>query len=186
MAELSTRYYAHGCFCWVMNWLQKQKLLVLDERTMQFSSSDIPFVHPMKPRIIVEGEKGKLQGNDGQSANKQQQQPPLADDIISLPDKYRYNILGVAGGYLLVQGIPENLYALPLSERPGLDCFSVNLKTLELEWFCETKYPILLAELGLLGELGRGMDDVMITIEHTVVASARRPHETLERQGHTE
>lgn len=64
-----------------------------------------------------------------------------------LPFRNRYNIMGVAGDHLLVQGIPEDMYSLPVSERPALDCFSVNLKTLQLEWYCETKYLTVLAQM---------------------------------------
>nr|CAB3454617.1 unnamed protein product [Digitaria exilis] len=58
VSELSTRYYAHGCCCWVMPWIQK--LLVLDTCTMEFSSVDIPPAHPMLPRAIVEADEGRF------------------------------------------------------------------------------------------------------------------------------
>ncbi|CAN6219195.1 unnamed protein product [Urochloa humidicola] len=163
-SELSTRYYAHRCFCWVMHWIQK--LLVLDTRTMEFSAVSIPPGHPMLQRAIVEAGEGKfgiftlgvqmVHGKRGpvhmqslfytvlQNAG---QDPKQVQAFVPLPTKYRYNIMGVAGGYLLLQGIPEKFMLLPLSERPNLDCFSLNLKSFELEQFCETKHVILLAEL---------------------------------------
>ncbi|CAN6205716.1 unnamed protein product [Urochloa humidicola] len=165
-SELSTRYYAHRCFCWVMHWIQK--LLVLDTRTMEFSSVEIPLGHPMHQRAIVEAGEGRfgiftlgvdmVYGKRGpvcihslfytalQNAGQDPKQEQTFERI-PLPTKYRYNIMGVAGGYLLLQGIPEDFTSFPSSERPNMDCFSLNLKSFELEWFCETKHIILLAEL---------------------------------------
>ncbi|CAL5072195.1 unnamed protein product [Urochloa decumbens] len=154
------------CFCWLMHWIQK--MLVLDTRTMEFSSVDIPPGHPMLQRAIVEAGEGRfgiftlgvdivygkrcpvhihslrytVLRNAGQDPKQEQ-----AFERIPLPTNYRYNIMGVAGGYLLLQGIPGDFILFPLSERPNLDCFSLNLKSFELEWFCETKHAILLAEL---------------------------------------
>ncbi|GJN32689.1 hypothetical protein PR202_gb21211 [Eleusine coracana subsp. coracana] len=168
-SELSTRYYANGSFCWVMPWIQK--LLKLDPRTMGFYSMDIPPGHPMTQRAIVEaGERRfgyftlhldmiqtKSNGlmscsrlfytvlpNGYKGANELE---PSEVIVLPLPLKHRFNIMGVARDHLLVQGIPENMYSLPVSERPALNCFSVNLKTLQLEWFCETKHPMLLAQM---------------------------------------
>ncbi|CAN6175790.1 unnamed protein product [Urochloa humidicola] len=135
---------------------------------MEFSSIDIPPGHPMLPRAIVEAGEGKfgiftlgvemIYGKRGpvhihslfytvlQNAGQDPKQVQ-AFERIPLPTKYRYNIMGVAGGYLLLQGIPEDFMLFPLSERPNLDCFSLNLKSFELEQFCETKHVILLAKL---------------------------------------
>ncbi|KAL6656742.1 hypothetical protein ACP70R_004522 [Stipagrostis hirtigluma subsp. patula] len=159
-SELSQCCYANRCFCWVMHWAQK--LLVLDTSTMEFSSIDIPPAHPMHPRLIVEAGDGKIGmfsirvdmvygtfglsytvlGNDGEGANEWQ-----PESIIPVPPKYRYNVMGVAGGYLLLQGIPERLYSVPASARPNLVCFSVDLKTFEIEPFCETKFAMILPQL---------------------------------------
>lgn len=57
-SELSTRYYTHGCFCWVMPWIQK--LLILDARKIEFSSMDIPPAYPMTQRAIAEANESKF------------------------------------------------------------------------------------------------------------------------------
>ncbi|XP_037455119.1 uncharacterized protein LOC119325478 [Triticum dicoccoides] len=155
----SERYYVHKCFCWAVS--PSNKLLMLDTRTMEFSAVDLPRQHvpgQMIPMMaFVEAGEGRLGmftlmnridndryflrytklQKDGDGANKWH---PVA--IISLPLGYRYTIMDVAGGYLLLQGIPENLHSAPLPERPDLDCFSLNLQTLQLEWFCANKYMI--------------------------------------------
>uniref|UniRef100_A0A0E0ED02 F-box domain-containing protein n=1 Tax=Oryza meridionalis TaxID=40149 RepID=A0A0E0ED02_9ORYZ len=56
--ELSGRYYAHGCFCWVMHWVNK--LLVLDTRSFEFSSIDLPPGPLLRRMVIVEALEGKL------------------------------------------------------------------------------------------------------------------------------
>uniref|UniRef100_A0A0A9DLV4 F-box associated domain-containing protein n=1 Tax=Arundo donax TaxID=35708 RepID=A0A0A9DLV4_ARUDO len=158
--ELSGRDYAHGCFCWVMP--ARNKLLVLDTRMMKFSSVDIAPAHKRLRRAIVEAGEGRFgmftlcfdmeQGaydlsytilrNDGQDAHQWQ-----LEAMIRLPLNYDYNILGVAGGYLLLIGFPQGYHLVPISERPNRDCFSLNLKTFQIEWFCATRCLIQYAPL---------------------------------------
>ena len=52
---------------------------------------------------------------------------------MSLPLGYRnYRFISAHGGYLLLEGTPEG--------RPDIMCFSLDLKTLQLELFCQSKY----------------------------------------------
>jgi hypothetical protein len=162
---VSERYYAHKCFCWAV--YQMNKLLMLDTRVMEFSAVNLPppdagQMIPIPMMAFVETEEGrigmftlvsridndgyylrytKLQ-NDGDGAN-----PWQLVAVFALPLGYRYTIMNVAGGYLLLQGIPEDLLSAPLPERPDFDCFSLNLQTLQLEWFCANKHMILSADL---------------------------------------
>ncbi|CAN6199063.1 unnamed protein product [Urochloa humidicola] len=76
--------------------------------------------------------------SDGQSGNKWHSKA-----IIPLPFVFS-NIMGVAGGCLLLQGIS---LCSPSTGRQKLDCFSLNLKTFELERFYGTKYIIFGAQL---------------------------------------
>ncbi|OEL22727.1 hypothetical protein BAE44_0016252, partial [Dichanthelium oligosanthes] len=71
--------------------------------------------------------------NDGQGANQWQ-----SEAKIRLPLNYHYNVLGAAGGYLLLLGFSEPSMSLPASERPKKQCFSLNLETFQIEWFCES------------------------------------------------
>jgi hypothetical protein len=153
----SGRYYAHKCFCWGV--YQTNKLLMLDTRVMEFSAVDLPPAGRTLPAIaFVEAEEGrigmftavgrtlrytKLQNDGDGGANRWQ---PVA--VVALPLGYRYTIGNVAGGYLLLQGIPEDTHSAPLlAERQDYDCFSLNLQTLQLERFCACNHMILSADL---------------------------------------
>lgn len=127
-----------------MHW--RNKLLVLDTCIMGFSTVNLPPGPglPTRRMSIVEAGEGRLGmftlrvdteygiydlwytvlRNDGEGANQWQ-----SEAIILLPLNYRYNVMGVAGGYLLLQGIPEGLYEFPLAERPNFDCFSLDRET---------------------------------------------------------
>uniref|UniRef100_A0A0E0LM31 F-box domain-containing protein n=1 Tax=Oryza punctata TaxID=4537 RepID=A0A0E0LM31_ORYPU len=151
--ELSGRYYAHGCFCWVMHWVSK--LLVLDTCSFEFSSIDLPPGPSSRRMVIVEAPEGKLglftlcydsenalyflwydiMENDDEGALQW-----CMKEIIPLHKSYNYNILGVAGGYLLLQGFPDDF-------RPKKLCFSLNLRTFELELFCGTTYAIIFPDM---------------------------------------
>ncbi|EMS58250.1 hypothetical protein TRIUR3_06612 [Triticum urartu] len=67
-----------------------------------------------------------LHPKDENGANQWQ-----SKSAIPLPVNYRYGILGVAGGYLLLIGYPQQ-------NRLVLDYFSLNLQTFQIEWFCQT------------------------------------------------
>ncbi|KAM0838325.1 hypothetical protein ACQ4PT_061050 [Festuca glaucescens] len=60
--------------------------------------------------------------------------------VISLPANYRYGIMGVAGGYLLLYGYPKD-------DREVIDYFSLNLQTFKIEWFFQTGDYIMLGDL---------------------------------------
>jgi hypothetical protein len=155
---LDTKYYAHGCFCWAMSW--SHKFLVLDMRTMEFSTVNTPLlqIDPPPPRAIVEEGEGKfgmftlcvkeyelfytIVCNGGKGTVRWQ---PMA--VIPLPSKYHYNITSVAGGYLLLQRIPKDRYSFPTSGRSNFDYLSLNLKTFQIELFCETNNMIISAPL---------------------------------------
>jgi hypothetical protein len=109
---LDTKYYAHGRFCWAMSW--SHKFLVLDMRTMEFSTVNTPLlqIDPPPPRAIVEEGEGKfgmftpcvdmeyeeyelfytVVHNGGKGTVRWQ---PKA--VIPLRSKYHYNITGVTG-----------------------------------------------------------------------------------------
>jgi hypothetical protein len=147
---LLERSSAHGCFYWPL-YPGRKKLLVLDARssTPVFSTMGVPsYAWGMFSVAYVEaaGEQGRvasvtvcerenkyylrydiLQGDNG---NGDQREPQV---IIHLPLQYCcYRIIGVAGGYLLLEGTPQRT-KMP---RPDMACFSLDLRTLQLEWFC--------------------------------------------------
>jgi hypothetical protein len=149
--ELSRGDCAHGCFCWVMR--ERNKLLVLDTHTMEFSSFNTPHARRLNGSAIAEAGEGRFGMFticfDWGSATYSLSYTVLQNDIrssgqckseatIQLPVNYDYNILGVAGGYLLLLGILHGYGHLPISQRPNMDCFSLNLKTFVIERFCST------------------------------------------------
>jgi hypothetical protein len=149
--ELSRRDFAHGCFCWVMR--ERKKLLVLDTNTMEFSSFDTPPLRRPHGSAIVEAGEGRFgmftiyfdRGSGTYSLSYtvlrdeiQSSNQWKSDATIQLPVNYDYNILGVAGGYLLLLGILHGHHhdlIIPISERPNMDCFSLNLRTFSLSHF---------------------------------------------------
>lgn len=157
----SARYYANKCFYWAV--YPSNKLLMLDTHMMEFSSVNLgPPIGPgqMSPMMaFVETGEGKLgmftlvehpsyflrysQLQNDEHGAKQWK----VVSVISLPLNYRYIIMDVVGGYLLLQGIPEDLHSTTFSERPDLDCFSLNLQTLQLEWFCAIKHMVVRSPL---------------------------------------
>ncbi|XP_066394986.1 uncharacterized protein [Miscanthus floridulus] len=157
-SELSQRYYAHRCFYWLMH--RRNKLLLLNTSGMEFSTVELPQDYT-REIAIVEAGKGKvgmlslysliphgtvhlsyaILQNDGEIAN--QWQP---EEVLPLPENHHYDIVGVAGGYLLLQGIPEGMSLLHPPKNPNLTC-SLEVKTLHLELFCQTNHSILHAEL---------------------------------------
>jgi hypothetical protein len=142
-------HYAHGCFCWAF--YPKGKLIMLNTRTMDFSVVNLPPGTNEMQVAILEAGKGRLGmfmneymtnelsyvvlQNDGDGAHQWQ-----SEAVFNLPINNRYMLMGVAGGYLLLQGLPERTHSCPLAEKKDLNVFSLNLKTLQLEWFFASKY----------------------------------------------
>ncbi|XP_037483715.1 uncharacterized protein LOC119362574 [Triticum dicoccoides] len=119
------RHYAHGYFCWAFYPANKNKLILLDTRSMNFSAVNLPPGTRNTQVAILGAGEGRLGvfineyltpelryavlQNDGGGANQW-----LPQGRFSLPVNYRYMLVGVAGGYLLLQGIrnlgiPETL-----------------------------------------------------------------------------
>jgi hypothetical protein len=124
---------------------------------MEFSSFDTPPVGRPHGSAIVEAGEGRfgmfticfdrgsgtynllytVLRDEIQSSNQWK-----SDATIQLPVNYDYNILGVAGGYLLLLGILHGHHhnlIIPISERPNMDCFTLNLRTFLIQPFCSTK-----------------------------------------------
>ena len=74
--------------------------------------------------------------NDGVGANQW-----LSQGRFSLPVNYRYMLVGVAGGYLLIQWIPEPGYCRdPSAEVIDSEVLTLDLRTLQLEWFLTSQF----------------------------------------------
>jgi hypothetical protein len=139
--------------------MPENKLLMLDTEKMKFSVIDLPldpcpeeydmiFVETTKERLgmftiydAIDEEHGgsvfhlvySLLEKDGGSTTWW-----LSMAMISLPlTCRRYRISGVAGGYLLLKGVPKGPLSAPSPGRKEMmNYFSVNLESLQLEQFC--------------------------------------------------
>ncbi|XBI42528.1 hypothetical protein VPH35_126849 [Triticum aestivum] len=145
-AVLSTRrHYAQGCFYWEIP--NTRKLLMFDTRTEEFSSLSIPPGRYQYQMVFVEAREGMLGmfshgiEDDGKHLlydilrdNGDGTKQWRREDVISVPYKYHYDIVGVAGGYLLLHGNVDN----PAYPDFNFNSYSLDLQTLKLEWFCGT------------------------------------------------
>ncbi|CAM0906226.1 unnamed protein product [Alopecurus aequalis] len=152
------RQYACGCFYWIMDW--REKFLMLDSQRMEFSIADLP-PGCRRPLIAIvdagEGRPGMfsvrehmadgtfdlyytIRRNDGQSSNQWQM-----EKIIPLDSGYGYFLRGATERYLLLLR-SEDEYS-PSLEMPDLECFSLDVKTLQLQSVCRLKHHILRARI---------------------------------------
>ncbi|KAF6999595.1 hypothetical protein CFC21_015601 [Triticum aestivum] len=132
---------------------------MLDTRGMDFSAVNLPPGTNNTQVAILEAGKGRigmfinqdmtnevsynLLQNDGDGAMFQW----LSEAMFNLPENNRYLLLGIAGGYLLLQGLPGDRHSSSLAEKEDPNVFSLNLKTLQLEWFLASKYNNFDADL---------------------------------------
>jgi hypothetical protein len=147
--------YVRGRFYWPV-FPGRKKLLVLDVRGSipEFSTMDSPPHARESTMTLVEavGEQESLavvtvcrhkdhsayhlrydvlRGNDGDQWE--------TEAIIYLSMRYRrYRCIGVAQGYLLLEGTPKR--RKEMARLKNTACFSLDLRTLQLDWFCGSKY----------------------------------------------
>uniref|UniRef100_A0A0E0AL97 F-box domain-containing protein n=1 Tax=Oryza glumipatula TaxID=40148 RepID=A0A0E0AL97_9ORYZ len=174
---LTQRHHAHGCIFWFLRWAKK--LLVLDTFTMELSTINLPSSELIEIQqvAIVESARGGIGMFamvdeildstfdmfyvvwDPEGANKW----PL-ERLMKLPVEFRYNLVGAAGGYLLVQGISVQG---PVQDQV---CFTVELKTFKVEMFCETRRTLIGADLfaGFAPSLSppSGQMDAGLSLDH--------------------
>ncbi|KAM0826291.1 hypothetical protein ACQ4PT_068976 [Festuca glaucescens] len=150
------RYYWRRFFCWAV--MPENKLLMLNTDRMEFSAVDLPpepwpeeyemtFVEAAKGRLGMftiyddfDEEQGEKIFHLGYAILRKGRDSATrwrSKAMISLPlTCWHYRIIGVAGGYLLIEGDPKDPPSTPSSEGEEIDCFSVNLQILQLEPFC--------------------------------------------------
>ncbi|KAM0900824.1 hypothetical protein ACQ4PT_020393 [Festuca glaucescens] len=154
------RQYACGCFYWVMDW--REKLLTLDTTTMEFSIADLPPGCRRPPIAIVDAGEGRpgmfsvrenvaggtfdlyyaiRRNDDGpQSSNNRWQM----ERIIPLDSGYRYYLRSATERYLLLIRSEEESSSLQMAD---VECFSLDVKTLQLQSVCKLKHHILRAHI---------------------------------------
>lgn len=152
------RQYACGCFYWVMDW--REKFLMLDTQSMEFSIADLPPGCRRPPIAVVDAGDGRpgmfsvrehvadgtfdlyytIRRNEGQSSNQWDM-----EKIIPLDSGYRYYLRGATERYLLLLR-SEDEYS-SLLQMTDLECFSLDVKTLQLQSVCRLKHHILRAHI---------------------------------------
>ncbi|KAF7065412.1 hypothetical protein CFC21_071516 [Triticum aestivum] len=161
--------YLRGCFYWSSLW--KDKLLVLDTRTMEFSTANILTGYHVQlinqpgqsvcMSTIVDGTKGALemftlvghckptsfyiyhtsQQNNGGPSKEWQ-----LKNVIALPPRCLYYTVGATEGFLFLRGVREARWD---DNRHGVfpvdndvDFFSLDVKTSELKKVCSCRATI--------------------------------------------
>ncbi|RCV13463.1 hypothetical protein SETIT_2G348900v2 [Setaria italica] len=141
--SLSCRNYAYGCFYWLLsNFPRRSKLLVLDVGRMEFSPVNPPSGDKVQEFAIVGLQESRLgmfastsievsqlklfcanRQNHGEEANEWALQKK-----VSLLPSYRYYMLGVVDGQLVLQRTPN------ACDAPDFGCISLDFKTLKIQW----------------------------------------------------
>ncbi|XP_062186723.1 uncharacterized protein LOC133890334 [Phragmites australis] len=159
------RQYALGCFYWIMD--LRDKLLMLNAGRMEFSIADLPPGCHRRQIAIVEAGEARVgmfvlrdhiadgavslhytvRRGDGDDSNYWQM-----EKIIPLDPGFRHYIRGATERYLLLLRFPEHLSSSGVHvsssvERADLECFSLDVKTMQLERLCELKHHILRAHI---------------------------------------
>ncbi|XBI76547.1 hypothetical protein VPH35_069767 [Triticum aestivum] len=137
---LSYRRFVHGSFCWHLHFLNKL-LLVLDKHTLEFSAVNLPPERIWRSRfVIVEAAEGAPNqyseyGSYFLTYSVLRNNHWKSENVIPLPIS-RAILIGVAGGYLLIEGFYTTPSHGELSqEELKFGYFSVDLKTLQFELF---------------------------------------------------
>ncbi|KAI5008626.1 hypothetical protein ZWY2020_009674 [Hordeum vulgare] len=113
---------------------------MLDTRLMDFSALNLPPGTRNAQAAILEAGEGRLGMFINEYLTPELRYAWLSQGRFSLPVNYRHMLVGVAGGYLILQGIPEPEYSgAPLAEVEDSEVLTLNLKTLQLEWFLTSK-----------------------------------------------
>ncbi|KAL6856100.1 hypothetical protein ACP4OV_018902 [Aristida adscensionis] len=164
------RQYARGCFFWVLD--RRDKLLVLDATTMEFSIADLPHGCHRRQIAVVEAEGGRVgmftlrdhiadgagsllytvRQDDGDASSSSKQKQWKVEKTIPLDPAFRHYISGATERHLLLLRFPEHLsssgvHVSSSADGAGLECFSVDVKTLQFQKVCELKHHILRAHI---------------------------------------
>ncbi|XBI06075.1 hypothetical protein VPH35_134139 [Triticum aestivum] len=150
---LSYRRNVHRCFCWRLHFMNK--LLLLDTHTMEFSVVNLPPEQPPNRNyVIVEAADGMLgMLTKRYDEYKEDDRCWLTYSILRNNQWYsekvilllvkRAALVGVAGGYLLV----EVLYTPSTQHMLKFGLFSVDVKMLQVELFAELSKPNMYGRL---------------------------------------
>jgi hypothetical protein len=157
--KFSWSSYACGCFYW--NVTGTNNFLVLDPRSMEFSSIDIPSGHGQQDSVIVEAGKDSIgmftlynsiisaashlvytvrdideEGNSMWQFKRR----------VRLPAQYIFSFADAMDRHLLLRGIPWNLHLGSSTDEVDIGYFSVEFESMQIEKMCDLKH-LLYAKL---------------------------------------
>ncbi|RLM53058.1 hypothetical protein C2845_PMPSC006795 [Panicum miliaceum] len=158
-SKFSWSSYACGCFYW--NVTGTNKFLVLDPRSMEFSSISIPSGHGQQDSVVVEAEEGSIgmftvynsiisassylvytvreideEGNSMWQFKKR----------VRLPSQYIFSFADAMDRHLLLRGIPWNFHLGYSNDEVDIGYFSVEFQSMQIEKMCDLKH-LLYAKL---------------------------------------
>ncbi|XP_066400185.1 uncharacterized protein [Miscanthus floridulus] len=141
--------YAFGSCYWKVT--GTNKFLVLDTRSMVFSSFDIPSGHGQQDSVIVEAAEGRIgmftlhnsmisaasylvyavrviheEGNSLWQLKRR----------VRLPSQYIFSFADATDKHLLLRGIPWNLHLEPYTHDVDIGYFSVEFESMQVEKIC--------------------------------------------------
>ncbi|RCV13470.1 hypothetical protein SETIT_2G349500v2 [Setaria italica] len=158
--KFSWSSYACGCFYWkVVTGINN--FLVLDPRSMEFSSVDIPSGLGQQDSVIVEAGEGSIgmftlynsiisaasylvytvrdideEGNSMWQFKRR----------VRLPAQYVFSFADAMDRHLLLRGIPWNLHLGSSTDEVDIGYFSVEFESMQIEKMCDLKH-LLYAKL---------------------------------------
>ncbi|KAM3215557.1 hypothetical protein ACQJBY_067524 [Aegilops geniculata] len=155
LKDMSCFDRVRDCFYWTHLWFWSDHLMVLDTRTLKFSTVNFltgyhlqlrdsdPSFDYRRPNAVVEGREGGIEMFSllCQHGSYSLHHTSLRDNshewklekIIQLPGQYKaYSILivGAAEGFLFFQGAPLGI------KFENVDCYSMDIKTYEITKVC--------------------------------------------------
>ncbi|KAJ1291368.1 hypothetical protein BS78_02G311600 [Paspalum vaginatum] len=150
--------YACGCFYWKVT--GTNNFLVLDTRSMEFSSVDVPSGHSQQDSVIVEAAEGRIgmftlhnsiisaasylvytvrEINEGNNMWQVKRR-------VRLPSQYIFSFADAMDRHLLLRGIPWNLHLGSSTDEIDIGYFSVEFESMRIEKMCDVRH-LLYAKL---------------------------------------
>ncbi|KAM3206723.1 hypothetical protein ACQJBY_062079 [Aegilops geniculata] len=152
--EMSCFDCVRGCFYWTQHWVCCDHLMMLDTRTLRFSTVDLltgyhlqldtdPRYRDWRPNAVVVGKEGALEmfslvcqhGSFAlhHTSLQDNSQEWKLEKIVQLPERYHdYSIstVGAAEGFLFFRAAPEGI------TFEDVDCYSMEVETYEITKVC--------------------------------------------------
>lgn len=157
--KFSCSSYSCGCFYWMMN--GTNNFLVLDTRSMEFSSIDGPSGYNQQDFVIVEAAEGRigivtLHNSIISAASYLIYTVREIDEEgnimwrvkrrVRLPSQYIFSFADAMDRHFLLRGIPWNLHLGSYTDKDDIGYFTVECESMRIEKMCDLGH-ILYAKL---------------------------------------